>query len=134
MKVIIDFSEKEVEAELFESDLTVQKLKTELPFGNRAHVSEGEVYVSLPVVGEPGEEISDFSPGDICFWQEANAILFVLGRTKLSTDDKPKFPDSMTLMGKISGDLNQLKSIEHRDKIVIRICGEDNLSLCNKEI
>ena len=124
MKVIISFSEKEVEAELFDSDITIQKLKTELPFGNRAHVTKGEMYVSLPIVGESGEETSEVNAGDICYWEEANALLIIIGRTKLSTDETPKVVDPVTIIGKIVGDVNHLKSIEHRDKIVVRILEE----------
>lgn len=122
MKVQINFSEKKVEAELYESDTTIQKLAKELPFGNRAHVTEGEMYVSLPVVGELGNKLTrNPQIGDICYWEEANALLFILGRTKQSTDNNPITIDPVTIIGRILGDSNQLKSIEHRDKVVVQI-------------
>ncbi len=122
MKVKIKFSEKEVEAELYDTETTINKLKEELPFGNRAHVTEGEMYVSLPIVGEPGKELTQYPQvGDICYWEEANALLFILGKTKQSENEEPKTIDPVTVVGKINDDVGQLRSIEYRDKVVIEI-------------
>ena len=120
MKVYFEFEKKKIDAEL--DGEFAEKLKPELPFGSRAHVWGEQIYFGVPIVFDAtGDLRQNWQVGDVVYWEEAGAICILAGRTPASDGANPVTTDKTMKVGRITGDVNQFKSIKHRDKIEIKL-------------
>ncbi len=57
---------------------------------------------------KPTEELK---VGDLAYWPEGNGFCIFYGKTPASTNDEPKPASSVTIIGKIKGNLEKLKKL-----------------------
>lgn len=118
MKIKILTNNLEIEAELNNSN-TSKKIYKKLPITSTVNIWGEEIYFSIPISLEQESPTNDLEIGDIGYWPPGNSFCIFFGRTPASINNKPKAASDVTLLGKITKNINLLKDIKDGSKIKI---------------
>lgn len=115
IKILVD--DQEFAAELNETAIS-QKIYQSLPLEAEANFWGEEIYFEIPVKAANGKPTTQVAIGDLAYWPPGQAFCIFYGRTPASINDQPVPASAVTLIGKIKGNLDELKSL-NRAKIKI---------------
>ncbi len=98
---------------------TAKKIWSSLPLDSSVNTWGDEIYFSVQVDNEleNSQEIVDL--GDIGFWPPGNAICLFFGPTPISSEGEIRPASSVNIVGKIIGNLEELKLIKSASKISV---------------
>lgn len=110
-KINIFINNQKFEAELNDTK-TAEKIYQVLPIETEGNFWGNEIYFEIPLEMENENPTEDLKVGDLGYWPEGNSFCIFYGRTPASTNDKPKPASLVTIIGKIKGNLEELKNLK----------------------
>ncbi len=110
-KIKITASPIEAEAELNDTRIA-QEIYKILPIEAEGNFWGNEIYFEIPVEMENENPTANLKVGDLAYWPAGNSFCIFYGRTPASTDEEPRPASPVTIIGKIKGDLKELKKIK----------------------
>ncbi len=103
--LVIRGEEAGLEVELGDGP-TAEEIWEWLPFEGRASLWGDEIYFEIPVSMEFEDVAREtVEVGDVCYWPQGEALCVFFGPTPASTDEKPRAASPVTVVGRISGGL-----------------------------
>ena len=118
-KIIFEFEKLSIEGELNDSP-TSKALINSLPMEGISQIWGDEIYFSTSISKENDEWAKEtVDLGDIAFWPPGNAICLFFGPTPVSSGDEIRPASATNVMGKIIGDLEELKTINSGDNVKV---------------
>ena len=118
-KIIFEFEKLSIEGELNDSP-TSKALINSLPMEGISQIWGDEIYFSTSISKENDEWAKEpVDLGDIAFWPPGNAICLFFGPTPVSSGDEIRPASPTNVMGKIIGDLEELKTINSGDNVKV---------------
>ena len=118
-KIIFEFEKLSIEGELNDSP-TSKALINSLPIEGISQIWGDEIYFSTSISKENDEWAKEtVDLGDIAFWPPGNAICLFFGPTPMSKGDEIRPASPNNVMGKIIGDLEELKTINSGDNVKV---------------
>ena len=118
-KIIFEFEKLSIEGELNDSP-TSKALINSLPMEGISQIWGDEIYFSTSISKENDEWAKEtVDLGDIAFWPPGNAICLFFGPTPMSKGDEIRQASATNVMGKIIGDLEELKTINSGDNVKV---------------
>lgn len=118
-EIIFDFGDLKMSAELNDSP-TSNALYEQLPIEGISQVWGDEIYFSTSIVTENDEWAKEtVDLGDIAFWPPGNAVCLFFGPTPMSAPGEIRPASPTNIMGKLSGDLDLLKSISGGSEVKV---------------
>ena len=118
-KIIFEFEKLSIEGELNDSP-TSKALIRSLPIEGISQIWGDEIYFSTSISKENDEWAKEtVDLGDIAFWPPGNAICLFFGPTPVSSGDEIRPASATNVMGKIIGDLEELKTINSGDNVKV---------------
>lgn len=118
----IAFNEIVIEATINDSK-TAKKILKILPIKSEINLWGNEVYFKIPIEAdlENGKELMDI--GNIAFWPPGNAFCIFFGPTPAGDGTQPRAANSVTVIGKITGEngIDKIKKIRSTDTVEIRV-------------
>ena len=106
-------------ADIYETR-TAQAIEKQLPLSATVNTWGEEIYFSIPVhLDQEADAREEVEPGELGYWPVGNAFCIFFGPTPVSSDDKPRAYSPVNVFGKISGNLDKLKSIKSGAKIIV---------------
>ena len=118
MKIIFKTSEVTIEGELNNSQ-TGLKIYEKLPIEAKVNTWGEEIYFEIPVSLKPENATLDLEVGDITYWPEGSCLCIFFGRTPVSINNKPRPASEVNIVGKVTGDISNLRNIKPGDKIIV---------------
>lgn len=98
-----------------------KELAEKLPLEFKANLWEGEVYFYMKQRLTPDKEAKrEVRVGDVAYWHEGPGIRIFHGKTASSTDGRPKANSPVTIIGNVVSNIEDLKKIENKDRIIIK--------------
>ena len=119
-KIKIFINDVAFEAELNDTK-TAEEIYKVLPIETDGNFWGEEIYFEIPVKMPNEKPTEDVEIGDIGYWPVGKSFCIFYGRTPVSTTDKPKPASAVTIIGKIKGNLGELKRLK---KARVRITRE----------
>ena len=118
-KIIFEFEKLSIDGELNDSP-TSKALINSLPIEGISQIWGDEIYFSTSISKENDEWAKEtVDLGDIAFWPPGNAICLFFGPTPVSSGDEIRPASATNVMGKIIGDLEELKTINSGDNVKV---------------
>ncbi len=118
-KIIFEFEKLSIEGELNDSPTSKALIKS-LPIEGISQIWGDEIYFSTSISKENDEWAKEtVDLGDIAFWPPGNAICLFFGPTPVSSGDEIRPASATNVMGKIIGDLEELKTINSGDNVKV---------------
>lgn len=110
-RINILINDLKFEGELNETE-TAKKIYEALPIETEGNFWGNEIYFEIPV-GIPNENpTEELKVGDLAYWPEGSGFCIFYGRTPASTTDEPKPASPVTIIGRIEGNLEDLKNLK----------------------
>ena len=108
----------------FEAELkntpTSNKIISEFPLEGNVNIWGEEIFFPISVAA--GQEASART---IAYWPPGKAFCIFFGPTPVSDSQKPRAYSPVNIIGKISGDLDDLKTIAHGEKIKVDLWSDN---------
>jgi hypothetical protein len=102
----------EVVAEIWDNEMG-KRIYDALPIKGVANKWGEEIFFFIPLYLRELEGARvDVEPEEIGYWPPGNAFCIFLGRTPISTSDKPRAASPVNVFGEVKGDLSPLKRIK----------------------
>ncbi len=92
---------------------TVEAISEALPLNSRTFLWKEEIYFDIPVSAGPEKARSIVQPGDIAYWPPGKAFCIFFGKTQPYS--------AVNIIGKITGDLEQLRKVKQGEYVKVRI-------------
>ncbi len=107
-----------VEATLNDS-LTAVQIWDSLPIEASASTWGDEIYFGITVEGteDPDHEVVEL--GDLGYWPPGSAFCMFFGPTPMSTGDEIRPASAVNVIGRMSGDIDALKSVPSGASVLI---------------
>ena len=121
MEIKILTANKTIKAKLNNTE-TAKIIYNTLPLTSKVNKWGDEIYFSIPIKIKEEKPTNNLEIGDIAYWQPGNAFCIFFGRTPASTNNKPKAASSVTIFGKITSNIEMLKTISQGEKIKVEKC------------
>lgn len=118
MRISIQTPRLKAEGELNHTS-TAEQIYQALPLESEARTWGEEIYFQVPLRLPAENTTLEVEIGDIAYWPEGSCVCLFFGRTPLSTSDKPKPASEVVVIGKITSDISDLKSISSGEKIKV---------------
>lgn len=121
MRLKVRAGEVDCEIELYEdwAPETVKAIAAALPISSSANRWGDEIYFSTDVVVTKEENSKDVVElGDVAYWIPGKAICLFFGKTPIS-DDKIRPASAVNVIGKIKGNMEDLKRVKDGERIVV---------------
>lgn len=119
MRIRISWAGGQVVARLMESTATRRLLHT-LPYRSQAQLWGHEVYFKLPLSIELDAEATDVvEPGTVCYWTSGGSLAIPYGPTPASHGEECRLVEPVSILGRIEGDANVLRTIRAGDPIQV---------------
>jgi hypothetical protein len=100
---------------------TAEEIYKILPIEAEGNFWGNEIYFEIPVMMPNEKPTEEVEVGDLGYWPIGKSFCIFYGRTPVSTTDKPKPASAVTIIGKIKGNLEELKKLK---KARVRIIKE----------
>jgi len=111
MKISIFINNQKYEGKLNNRE-TAKKIYEILPIESVGNLWGNEIYFEIPIEIENENLTEELSVGDLAYWPEGNGFCIFYGRTPASTNNEPKPASPVTVIGKIKGDIEDLKKLK----------------------
>ena len=113
----------------FEAELantpTSNKIINEFPLEGNANIWGEEIFFPVSVAAKAEKSAKEeVDPGTIAYWPPGKAFCIFFGPTPVSNSQKPKAYSPVNIIGKISGDLEDLKTISQGERIKVDLLSE----------
>ena len=118
-KIVIKSGSKSIKGFLNDSK-TSDNIWDSLPLESSVNTWGDEIYFSIPVINEEENPQATVDLGDIGYWPPGNAICLFFGLTPISVEGEIKPASPVNIIGKMVGDMEELKLINSGDVISIR--------------
>ncbi len=90
--------------------ITARQIYDALPlFGDGSRWGD-EIYFDISIELDPTNPQEEVEIGDIAYWRPGKALCLFFGRTPASTSDRPRAASPVTVVGKLVGHIESLKS------------------------
>jgi len=109
-KINIIINNRKFKAELNDTE-TAQRIYQALPITVRGNFWGNEIYFEIPVIAENEKPTENLKLGDLAYWPSGNAFCIFYGQTPASNNQEPKPASPVTIIGKIMGNLEELKRL-----------------------
>lgn len=118
--ILISVNDQEYPAKLTTSP-TAGKLIDALPVEGKANIWGDEIYFEVPVTAaQETDAREEGEVGTIAYWPAGRAFCIFFGPTPVSTGEKPRAYSPVNILGKIEGDLSELKGVQQGDTVWLR--------------
>ena len=117
-KIQIKLNQIKITAELNESN-TARAIWEALPIKGQVNLWGDEIYFSIPLSLELEDGKELVNVGDLGYWPQGKAFCIFFGPTPVSRGDEIRPASSVSVFGKVSGDLSILKQITSGTEIII---------------
>ena len=99
---------------------TAEKLVKALPIKGKTNRWGDEIYFSIPVSSELEEDArAVMEIGEVGYWVGGESLAIFFGPTPASKGDEPRAVEPINIVGKVKGDVMQLKNVEDGDEILL---------------
>ena len=121
MNILIKINNKqELKGELNDTQ-TSNHLVNILPITAAANIWGEEIYFELPFTVENEIPQDIVQLGDLAYWPPGKAFCMFFGTTPVSIGGEIRPASEVTVIGKIHGDYQDLKSVNNQDLITIEL-------------
>ncbi|ROR29721.1 cyclophilin-like fold protein [Inmirania thermothiophila] len=104
---------------------TARRLYKSLPHRTTAQTWGEEVYFEVPMRAEPEPGAREVvEPGTVCYWPEGRALAIPYGPTPIAEHGECRLASACTVLGRVEGHLERLRTIRDGDPIRISLVGE----------
>lgn len=117
-KIIIKTKSIEIYAELNDTK-TAETIYEKLPIESKVKTWGEEIYFEIPVEMGLEDGVKVVNIGDIGYWPDGNSFCIFFGKTPISTEKEIKPASEVTIIGKITGDIELLKKVKSGENIQI---------------
>ncbi len=109
MKITITAGNVCLPAEL-NNNSTAQQIAAALPIEGRANIWGDEIYFEIPViVDQEPDARAEVEVGELGYWPVGHAFCIFFGPTPVSTDEKPRAYSPVNILGRVLGNVTELK-------------------------
>jgi len=117
--IIISSGEVSVTAQMNDTD-TAAAIYELLPLERTVNRWGDELHFAVPVFIEPEQDATEFvEVGDLGYWPVGDSFCIFCGKTPYSIDDRPRACGPVTVIGRITGDVDALTTLHKGDNIRI---------------
>ncbi len=118
-KIVIKTESNVFEAELDDS-VTGKAIYGALPIRTKAQRWGGEIYFSIPVSCELGEDSREvLEEGELGYWPPGKAFCIFFGPTPASGGDEIRAASAVNIVGRMKGDLSGLWDVPDGAEVCI---------------
>lgn len=104
---------------------TTQMMFSKMPLTGSVTFWGDEIYFSIPVIAELEKDaIEEVEVGTLAYWPPTNAFCIFFGPTPVSTSSKPKGFSAVNVIGKIFGNLEELKTLSSGEEIRVELVSD----------
>ncbi len=104
---------------------TAEEIWDRLPFEGPASLWGDEIYFQIPVSMELEDGAREtVEVGDVCYWPQGEALCVFFGPTPASTDEKPRAASPVTVVGRISEGLENVRRIMSGENLKVEKAAE----------
>lgn len=101
---------------------TTQMMFMEMPLTGAVTFWGDEIYFPISVTAELEENaVEEVEVGTLAYWPPTQAFCIFFGPTPVSTSSKPKGFSAVNVVGKILGNLEELRSISPGEEIRVEL-------------
>ena len=123
-KVLITCGRLSFNAELFDTK-TVQLIIDETPLNGKVNIWGDEIYFPVSFTAELEKDASEeVDVGTLAYWPPGKAFCIFFGPTPVSTSSKPRGYSPVNVIGKIHGNLEELRTISPGESIKVELVNE----------
>jgi hypothetical protein len=124
-KIVISCGDLSVNAELNTSPTAV-KIWDALPIEGMANTWGDEIYFGISVVAEGESDArADVAVGELGYWPPGRAFCIFFGPTPTSTGDEPRAASPVNIIGMVTEDATQFKSVRDGEIVSISKAGDE---------
>ena len=119
-EIMITVNEQEYLVTLNDSP-TAENILNALPIEGQANIWGEEIYFEIPVSApqEPDAQ-EEVAVGTIAYWPAGRAFCIFFGPTPVSRDAMPRAYSPVNVLGKIEGDLSELREVQQGDTVQLQ--------------
>lgn len=123
-KVLITCGRLSFNAELFDTK-TVQLIIDETPLNGKVNIWGDEIYFPVSFTAELEKDaLEEIEVGTLAYWPPGKAFCIFFGPTPVSTSSKPRGYSPVNVIGKIHGNLEDLRTISPGESIKVELLNE----------
>ena len=123
-KVLITCGRLSFNAELFDTK-TVQLIINETPLTGKANIWGDEIYFPVSFTAALEKDApEEVEVGTLAYWPPGKAFCIFFGPTPVSTSSKPRGYSPVNIIGKIHGNLEDLRTISPGESIKVELLNE----------
>lgn len=100
--------------------VTARQLFDALPLSGDGNRWGEEIYFDIGIELDTVNPQEEVEIGDIAYWRPGKALCLFFGRTPASTSDRPCAASPVTVVGKLVGGIEKLKSITNLRNIQVK--------------
>lgn len=124
-KVLITCGRLSFNAELFDTK-TVQLIINETPLNGKVNIWGDEIYFPVSFTAELEKDaLEEVEVGTLAYWPPGKAFCVFFGPTPVSTSSKPRGYSPVNVIGRIHGNLEDLRTISPGESIKVELLNED---------
>lgn len=118
--IVIESEGKRIEIWLNESQ-AAKELMEKLPIESKANLWGEEVYFFIKTRLTPDKNAKEeVRVGDFAYWPPGPGLCLFFGKTPASKGNEPKAASPVTVIGQVVSNIEDLKKIKNKDKIIVR--------------
>ena len=116
-EILISFENRSFPATLNESPTAIA-IWAQLPIEGQVTTWGEEIYFKIPVeMPQENDARAEVEVGELGYWPVGSAFCIFFGPTPVSTDEKPRAYSPVNIIGKIHGELVELKSVRDGEQV-----------------
>ena len=117
--ISIGFKNLTVEAALNDSP-TASEIWSHLPIEAHTNTWGDEIYFEIPVnMPQEPDAREQVEIGELGYWPVGRSFCIFFGPTPVSKDEKPRAYSPVNVIGKVLGDISQLRTIQDGEQVRI---------------
>ena len=105
---------------ILNESITARQIYDVLPLYGDGSRWGDEIYFDVGIELDPTNPQEEVEIGDIAYWRPGKALCLFYGRTPASTSDRPRAASPVTVVGKLVGNVETLKSATDLKKIEVK--------------
>lgn len=118
--IVIESGDTRVEVWLNNSEAAKQLLE-KLPIESKVNLWGEEIYFYIKArLTADKDAKQEVRVGDFAYWPPGPGLCLFFGRTPISKDDRPRAANPVTVIGQVVSNIDDLRKIKAKDKIVVR--------------
>jgi len=105
---------------MLNESITARQILDALPLSGDGSRWGDEIYFDIGIELDPTNPQEEVEIGDIAYWRPGKALCLFFGRTPASTSDRPRAASPVTVVGKLVGHTEALKSATDLKNIEVK--------------